>query len=72
MSEASQSARAELLPLRDAAMKLGLSAKTLRSMARRRIIGHVRPTGSRGHIFIPRTEIDAHIRRSFRPARGSA
>lgn len=72
MTEAPRSVCADLVPLRQAAGKLGLSPKTLRSMAQRRIIGHVRPGGPRGHIFIPRAEIEAHIRRCFRPARGPA
>jgi excisionase family DNA binding protein len=59
-----------LLRLRDAAGRLGLSPKTLRAMVARREIGCVRPGGPRGHIFIPQSEIDAHIRRHFRPAKG--
>jgi hypothetical protein len=48
-----------------------LSPKTLRAMVARREIGCVRPGGPRGHIFIPQSEIDAHIRRHFRPAKGA-
>ncbi len=62
----------DCLTLRDAAAKLGLSPKTLRAMVARRDIGCVRPGGPRGHILIPRSEIEAHIRRCFRPARGRA
>jgi excisionase family DNA binding protein len=60
-----------LLSVREAAARLRLSEKRLRDLVARRQIGCVRPGGPRGHIFIPESEIDEHIRRHFRPARGT-
>lgn len=59
------------LTLREAASRLGLSVKRLRFLIARREIGCVRPGGPRGRIRIPEGEIDAHIRRNSRPAKGA-
>jgi len=57
-----------LLRLQEAAKRLGQSK--LYAMCSRREIGHVRPGGPRSRIFIPESEIQDHIRRCFKPARG--
>jgi excisionase family DNA binding protein len=59
-----------LLRLQEAAKRLGLSTSKLYSMCARREIGHVRPGGPRSRIFIPESELQEHIRRCFKPARG--